>query len=672
MKQGNPNKSFKKRLRYHLDLWMSRGPGSMIALLFLATFIIIVILGLLEWLVKRNTGESFLSAVWNILLHALDPGVISGDKDDSRLFLFLMLLATFAGVFFLALLIGFINDAIQKQMEKFAEGKVQVIESGHTVILGFGNVTFSILEELMEAFRNQKGKRNPVVILGDLPKQEMEERLRYRYPVVKNMTIICRSGSIYDYNALTRCSILTSRAVIVCAERDFDSIKAIVACTNILNGKDRKVKNRKSRKPESYITAVINDRHNEFAARIAGSDTEKMDSSVVEDSRDHLELLMMDSTIARIMTHTCCQSGLSKVLVEMFSFSGSELSIVRAERLRKGQLKKMAGKTLRDINLCLPAAYAVGIIGQDGRPRIGDPNETRLEKDTGLILLEKEDDKVTCTSPREVCRTTPGMVQKDGPVTIFILGTNTKLPMILAEMKNYAGVGSVIYLAAEEGQPEEPDLEELIKELSVVGITVSACGEYRVYDYERLKQLLDQCQPDHVITLSGCCSDEDEADEKTLTLLLYLQQYQRESPGVSFGITSEMLKIENQALAQQTVSSDFIISRSIASLMMAQIARNRELKAVFDHLLDSEGFEIYLKPAGYYMETDKEWDLFTISDAVAAKGEIFIGYKKEREDPVLNPAKMQKNKKETLRLGARDNVIVMSEDFSVRDYTAHR
>lgn len=658
MKQDKQKKTLKQRFHYKLDLWMSRGPGSMIVLLFQTTFIMILILGILEWIVQKNTGESFLYSFWNVLMHTLDPGVISGDTEGSIPFLFLMLLATFAGVFFLALLIGFINDAIQNKMEELAEGREPVIETGHTVILGFGEATFTILEELIEASENQKGKRNPVVILGELPKQEMEEKLRLHFPTFGNLTIVCRSGSIYSFNDLNRCSILTSKSIIVCAERDFDSIKAIVACTNMLNeaGSDS----------EGYITAVINHKRNELAARIAGRDTEDVRSSALYNSQDRLELLMMETTIARIMTHTCRQAGLSKVFVELFNFTGSELYIVRNESEEKEFFNQMQGKTLREINQCLPSAYAVGIIGPDGRPVIDDPNELTLDTNTSLILLEEDDDKVIYTSPHEVQPAVPGMIYKSEPVTVFIMEVNTKLPMILEEMKNYVSAGSVIYLAAEKGQLETLDLDALKKEISAAGITMTICEEYHIYDYERLKHLLDQCRPGHVMALSDQSLDEDDADEKSLTLLLYLQQYLRESPGNSFGITCEMRKISNQVLAQKTVSSDFIISRNMASLMMAQIAENRELRGVFDILLDSNGYEIYLKPAAYYMALDKEWDLYTVSDAVAAKGEIFIGYKKENEDPIINPAKMEGGKEAILRFGPHDNVVVLSENPSVR------
>lgn len=658
MNQKKPEKTLKQKLRYKMDLWMSKGSRSMILLLFEASFLIILILGLLEWIIQRSTGESFLHSVWVVTMHALDPGAIAGDTDYSKLFLFLMLLATFTGLFFLALLIGFINDAIQNKMNELAEGREAVIETGHTVILGFSEATFIILDELIEASANQGKKRNAVVVMGEFPKQEMEEKLRMQFSSFGNLEIVCRSGSIYNFNDLNRCSILTSKAIIVCADRDFETIKAIVACTNLLNEKGGQSKN--------YLTAVINHKKNELAARIAGRDTGDGSGSALRNATDRLELLMMETTIARIMTHTCRQAGLSKVYVELFSFSGSELYIIRNEAEEKKFFDSMTGKTLREINRCLPSAYALGIIEPEGGSKIGDPNEIRLGKDDSLLLLSEDDDRVLFTSPYTAAHTAPVMAYQSEPVTVLIIDVNTKLPMILEEMKHYVSEGSAIYLAAGKEQMDDLNLDSLKAELSAADITMSVCGDHPVSDYEMLRQLLDQCRPAHVMVLSDRRLEEDEADEKSLTLLLYLQQYQRETPENTFGITCEMRKISNQVLAQKTVPSDFIIGHNIASLMMAQIAENRELKNVFDNLLDSDGFEIYLKPAGLYLELEKELDLFTISDAVAEKGEILLGYKKENQDPVINPAKMHKGKKVTLQFGIHDKVVVLAEDSSVR------
>ena len=62
---------------------------------------------------------------------------------------------------------------------------------------------------------------------------------------------------------------------------------------------------------------------------------------------------------------------------------------------------------------------------------------------------------------------------------------------------------------------------------------------------------------------------------------------------------------------------------------MAQISENRELKGVFDQLLDSDGFEVCMKPAKYYFDPQGEMDYLPAGEAVAAKQEILIGYIEE-------------------------------------------
>lgn len=91
--------------------------------------------------------------------------------------------------------------------------------------------------------------------------------------------------------------------------------------------------------------------------------------------------------------------------------------------------------------------------------------------------------------------------------------------------------------------------------------------------------------------------DNDQTDEQALKLLLYCKHYKEMHLEADFGITCEMRSIENQQLAQDSMASDFVISWNIAFLMMSQIAENREPRQIFETLLSSEGFEVYIKPA---------------------------------------------------------------------------
>ena len=61
---------------YYIDIWMSRGTASMLALLFIITGIIVSLLGLLVWLTAKTHGVTARESIWNVLLHTLDPGVI--------------------------------------------------------------------------------------------------------------------------------------------------------------------------------------------------------------------------------------------------------------------------------------------------------------------------------------------------------------------------------------------------------------------------------------------------------------------------------------------------------------------------------------------------------------------------------------------------------------------
>ena len=272
--------------------------------------------------------------------------------------------------------------------------------------------------------------------------------------------------------------------------------------------------------------------------------------------------------------------------------------------------------------------------------------------------------------------------------SILIIGCNEKLPYILREMSNYLTPGTIVFLASD---PEDLDywltddiIEDLLakdidsavkvqrKDSLQQGRTAARKKEARVDDRKFIFGMLDECRPRHVLTLSPDGMKDDEADEKTLKLLLYCKNYKDTHPDADFGVTCEMRSVENQLLAQGTMVSDFVISRNIASLMMAQIAENRELREVFEKLLSSEGFEVYMKPAKYYLDLSggKPVDIFSIQEAVAAKGEIFIGYKRISQNGetqiALNPEKMQNGAVLEYSFAADDEFIVLAEDLTIR------
>src|SRR5579875_983265 len=142
------------RLRYSFDNAMARGLSAQIALLTVATFLVIVLATIAVVLTHTtHPGTSFLGMIWISLLHVLDNGNISNES-GSGWYVFVMLVVTIAGLTVLAALFGIVTNGINDRMEALRRGRSRVVEQRHTLILGWSPQIFSILNELVVANEN--------------------------------------------------------------------------------------------------------------------------------------------------------------------------------------------------------------------------------------------------------------------------------------------------------------------------------------------------------------------------------------------------------------------------------------------------------------------------------------------------------------------------------------
>ena len=99
--------------------------------------------------------------------------------------------------------------------------------------------------------------------------------------------------------------------------------------------------------------------------------------------------------------------------------------------------------------------------------------------------------------------------------------------------------------------------------------------------------------------------------------------------------------------------------------MIAQVAENKQLNAVFADLFDPAGSEIYLKPAGDYVALGVELPFAAVVESARRRDEIAFGYRiaARAEDAAaaygvsVNPAKGSQ-----ITFKAADRVIVLAED----------
>lgn len=609
-------KSLRERISYWFDRVMTKGPVAMSILLLAATTIIVGIVGIIAHFVAEE-GNVFYQ-VWNSLMHTLDPGVLSGDQPDNVPYVFMMFLATLCGLCLTSVLISIISTGVENKLRDLRKGTSVVLEEDHTVVVGFDDNIYTLLKELIEA--NSNKKRACIVVLGNQPKEVMEDAIAAHIADTRTTTIICRSGKLHEPYCLGLCSVDTCKSVIVNVHDDAETVKVLLALSTYLKGKTLV-------HPDLCIVAYLQDRFCEEAARVAADRRAK--------------IVCIQDTISRIIANTCRQHGLSAVLTELFNFGGHEMYIE--------SIPALEGKTFHQALMSFANATAVGICDSKGA-RLNPPMDTVIGKGDRIVIIEEDDGSYICHPPKTVdesALSTAQAVEAEANDHLMVLGSNNKLPLILAEYNKYVSPHTRVTIVDNE--------------LSESGLGTHENLDINVYPTAITRDLLARFVDNgnnNMLLLNDDSLEAEASDSQTLLRLILLRDIS-DKTGTHLTITTEMCNTDNQRLAMQARVDDFVISTDFISLLMAQISEEPDLKALIDDLLDEDGSELYLKPAADYVPLGKEVDGYTVTESAARKGEIFVGYRRAGGDrrTYMNPPKG-----DPVTFERGDMIVVVSEN----------
>lgn len=630
--------TLRQRLRYQFDNLMSRGTPALISILFVLSLIIVFIAGAVISIAGiTQSGEtdrlSLGEAMWESLMRTLDAGTMGGDT--GAVFRLVMLLVTLGGIFVVSALIGVLNNAIESQMERLRKGRSIVLESDHTVILGWSAQVFTILSELMIANENQSNAR--IVVLANKDKVEMEDDIRERVAVRGKTRIICRSGNPIDPNDLEITSPHSARSITVLPpennDPDTDVIKTVLAITNS-----------PERRAEPYhIVTQIRDAKNMDVLKLVGE-------------KDNVQAVLTGDLIARVVAQTSRQSGLSVVYTELMNFGGDEIYFKHEPGL--------TGKTFGEALLAYEDSCVMGLRKADGKILLGPRMDSRIETGDQVFALSADDDTIRLSSLDPI-PVDEALIRSSGkpltaqPEKCLILGWNRSGTTIVHELDHYVAKGSQLTVVA--------DVYNIEKQIRAQGGRLHnqklVVQEGETTDRDLLNKLHVE-DYDHVIVLAYSTLEPQEADAKTLVTLLHLRDMAKKDE-TPFSIVSEMLDLRNRELAEATQVDDFIVSEHLISLMMAQLSENAELFDVFTDIFDPEGAEIYLKPVGGYVVAGEPVNFYTVVEAARRRGETALGYRiaSESNDSArsygvhTNPKKLEK-----VTFTPEDKVVVIAEE----------
>ena len=571
--------SLRERFRYWFDNRMTGGSLGFIRILIAASLLLAVFMAALIILLGFGEEGETASVFWDSIATVINAWMPSYE-DGSLGYLILMSLTAIAGLLFTSVFIGIITSAIEEKIDNLKRGNSQVIERDHIVVLGFSPGEYTLLSQLILA---AAGKPACVVLAEDMDRQDMEENLRENLEMPKNFRIVCRTVDITDPASLEKCSVETCRTIIVSPTDDMKTIKAILAVSALLE--DNGV-------PEISVNAIISKNEHRFPPSIAET--------------NNISTLQTSSILAKMIAHSCTQTGLSEAFREIFNFEGSEFYLI--------ELPGIDSLTFEELSLRLDGASPAGIY-RDGAMQLNPPFNLALREDDRILVFSEESGSAKLleapASLTELPRITRNVSEEE--TGTVIIGMNETLPTILSELPENV---SQVFLAGMHDENRNA-LEKAAKKRS---IRLQYC-EGNPHDEEVLLELARLTS--HIVVLGDHTMDPEEADMETILTLLNLRDI-RKRYDLNFNITVEMQLEHNQRLVGRGDHTDFLVASSMSSLILAQLAESPELISVFKELLSNRGCELYLKNVSLLGLTGTH-SVRTLRQAMLRQGYILMG-----------------------------------------------
>ncbi|HPS58735.1 MAG TPA: hypothetical protein PK514_11580 [Spirochaetota bacterium] len=613
MQESKPKIRIRDRIKYRFDNFISSGPKSiflMLLMMFIAVYLLMALVRTgMEYFVLHAGTENFFSDIWISFMQIMDGGAIAEDTANTFTMKIVGVLTALLGMIFFSGVIAFITTELDKKMSDLRKGRSAVLEKNHIVVLGWGEMVFEIIRELIVA--NESGKGS-VVILSEKEKDEMDDILLERIPERKTTRIITRNGKTSSLESLKRVGVNEARAVVIlpmCSESATEEEKVI---------SDAKVL-------KTILAVVAASKFDPTPPNIIAEvfDTTRREVMVGLDP-EHITMVETESMIAKIIVQSSRTTGLGVVYDNLIGFSGSEIYFYGAE---------WNGITFGELPFYFKDGVPLGVKSPAGKITLNPGSSYKPAEGDEVIIIAEDDSSIKLAkkqlySPVELPLSSKKLeTRKEREL---IIGWNAKARIVVQQYTDYIPEGSVINLILHNGSEDElAEIGELRSRYPKIALELFEYDPLNMDDLARVKPETY----DNVIILNKAEEDTEKLDSTTITTLLLIRQLFREyekSSGkkVTTKLVTEVMNSSNLELIARTGVNDSIISGQMVSKILAQVAENPPILGVYEDLFTEEGSEIYLKPIDLYL--DKLPDRVTVADLMLLaqkRNEILIGYR---------------------------------------------
>ncbi len=614
MQESKPKIRIRDRLKYRFDNFISSGPKSifmMLLVMFIIAYLLTALMrtGVDYFILKSGTSENIINDIWLSFLQITDAGAVAEDTDNSIAMKIVGILTILLGMIFFSGVIAFITTELDKKMSDLRKGRSAVLEKNHIVVLGWGEMVFEIIKELIVA--NESGKGS-VVILSEVEKDEMDDILLERIPERKTTRIITRNGKTSSLDSLKRVGVNEARAVVIlpmCSESATDEEKVI---------SDAKVL-------KTILAVVAASKFDPTPPNIIAEifDTTRRGVMVGLDP-EHITMVETESMIAKIIVQSSRTTGLGVVYDHIIGFSGSEIYFYGAD---------WRNISFGELPFYFKDGVPLGVKKSDGKIMLNPGSGYKLAAGDEIVIIAEDDSSIRLAkkqlySPSELTLSSRKLETKKERE--LIIGWNAKARIVVEQYTDYIPEGSVIHLILNSASDDElEEITELRNRYPRIELELFRYDPLNMDDLAKVKPETY----DNVIILNKAEEDTEKLDSTTITTLLLIRQlfrdYEKKTGSkVTTKLVTEVMNSSNLELVARTGVNDSIISGQMVSKILAQVAENPPILGVYEDLFTEEGSEIYLKPIDIYL--DKLPEKVTVADLMLLaqkRNEILLGYR---------------------------------------------
>ena len=313
-------------------------------------------------------NKMYLDSLWETYCYLMDPG--GGLELESSGQRTIGAFITWFGVIIFSVLIGFVIDSVMEKMDDLKKGRSTVVESEHTLILGWTDKAAGLCRELADANSSDGG--GVIVVLDPLDKEELEEVFENQVDsddmTIEGATtkVVFRSGSPLRATDLSRVSATKARSIVILSDygsepdlADADILRILLTLQTLDGGK-----------LNGHVVCEVRDIDNEPLVGLVGGDI--------------CETVVSHDIVGRLMLMAARQPGIARVYNSILGFDGDEFYT--------DEWDEIVGKTWAEVILMFPMAIPIGFAREDGSVELNPRKDRKMNPGEELIVIAEDDD----------------------------------------------------------------------------------------------------------------------------------------------------------------------------------------------------------------------------------------------------------------------------------------